>query len=124
MKTECCNYEGPANKPYPVFWNPHNKVVQCHNCGAVYNSTSDQLKRAYEVLDLIDGIVSDDFCEDLEMESAHGRLEKDTKVCQEKLSLIYKLAHANSPTHTCYHVHEDWRKLTNDLIKAESTNPA
>jgi len=29
----CCGYSGPN----PIKWNPFNKVVQCHNCGAVYD---------------------------------------------------------------------------------------
>ena len=36
MKTKCCNYNPPKDQPYPVMWNPYNKVVQCHNCGTVY----------------------------------------------------------------------------------------
>ncbi len=27
----CCDYS-----PKAVFWNPYNKVVQCHNCGHVW----------------------------------------------------------------------------------------
>jgi hypothetical protein len=37
-KTECCGYECSVNIPYPVMWNPFNKVVQCHNCGSVYEA--------------------------------------------------------------------------------------
>jgi hypothetical protein len=34
--TPCCNYKsGTAN--YPVYYNPYNFVVQCHNCGHVYS---------------------------------------------------------------------------------------
>lgn len=33
-KTPCCNYE--SRTTYPVYWNEFNKVVQCHNCGHVY----------------------------------------------------------------------------------------
>lgn len=36
MKTQCCDYEPSSGIPYPVFWNPFNGVVQCHNCGTVY----------------------------------------------------------------------------------------
>jgi hypothetical protein len=35
-KTPCCGYKAKADIPYPVFWNPFNKAVQCHNCGHVY----------------------------------------------------------------------------------------
>ncbi len=34
----CCNYQARAND-YPVFWNAHNGVVQCHNCGQVWSPT-------------------------------------------------------------------------------------
>jgi hypothetical protein len=37
-KTQCCGYEAPKSQPYPVYWNPHNKVVQCHNCGTIFSS--------------------------------------------------------------------------------------
>jgi len=36
MKTACCSYE-IDNKNPPVFWNEFNGVVQCHNCGHVYD---------------------------------------------------------------------------------------
>jgi NTP pyrophosphatase (non-canonical NTP hydrolase) len=35
MKTKCCNYEIDPARPV-VMWNEHNGVVQCHNCGHVY----------------------------------------------------------------------------------------
>jgi len=28
---------GSALQPYPVYWNPHNGVVQCHCCGTIYD---------------------------------------------------------------------------------------
>jgi hypothetical protein len=34
--TACCGYIAPEPSPYPVMWNPWNKVVQCHNCGETY----------------------------------------------------------------------------------------
>lgn len=36
-KTECCSYVADSDRPYPVFWNRFNRVVQCHNCGHVYS---------------------------------------------------------------------------------------
>ena len=38
MKTNlpCCGYEVKEGEVGPVFWNPWNEAVQCHNCGAVY----------------------------------------------------------------------------------------
>jgi hypothetical protein len=32
----CCGYPAPADN-YPVYWNPFNGVVQCHNCGQVWS---------------------------------------------------------------------------------------
>lgn len=34
--TACCQYTCPIEIPHPVQWNPYNQVVQCHNCGHVY----------------------------------------------------------------------------------------
>jgi hypothetical protein len=36
-KTTCCGYEARLDLPHPVMWNEFNKVVQCHNCGQVYD---------------------------------------------------------------------------------------
>lgn len=36
--TPCCNYRAELSNTYPVFWNPFNKVVQCHNCGHQYEA--------------------------------------------------------------------------------------
>lgn len=41
--TECCNYSAPLRLPYPVMWNEFNKVVQCHNCGQVWNPKCPEL---------------------------------------------------------------------------------
>lgn len=39
IKTPCCGValSGSALQPYPVYWNPHNGVVQCHCCGTIYD---------------------------------------------------------------------------------------
>lgn len=34
--TLCCGYKVPPHLPHPVYWNPGNAVVQCHNCGQVW----------------------------------------------------------------------------------------
>jgi len=36
VKTECCDYAPSPLVPFPVYWNPFNKVVQCHNCGTIW----------------------------------------------------------------------------------------
>lgn len=35
MRTVCCNYAARIDN-YPVYYNPGNNVVQCHNCGHIY----------------------------------------------------------------------------------------
>jgi hypothetical protein len=38
-KTPCCGYEWDMMKDSgPIFWNPYNSVVQCHNCGSAFVS--------------------------------------------------------------------------------------
>ncbi len=34
--TQCCGYKVDFDSPYPVFYNPFNRSVQCHNCGSIY----------------------------------------------------------------------------------------
>jgi hypothetical protein len=36
LPTPCCKYRAELSNAYPIFWNPFNKVVQCHNCGHQY----------------------------------------------------------------------------------------
>jgi hypothetical protein len=38
-KLPCCGYEVTEGHAGPILWNPYNKVVQCHACGAIYNLT-------------------------------------------------------------------------------------
>ncbi len=42
--TLCCQYLCPDDLAYPVYWNPYNKVVQCHHCGRVYVPTDIEPK--------------------------------------------------------------------------------
>jgi hypothetical protein len=63
-----------------------------------------------QVLDAIEGIVGDDFCECLSMDNAHRKFRGDKMIMYDKLSAIYRLSHAFSPNHSCREVHEDWRK--------------
>lgn len=32
---DCDHY---SEKDHPVYWNPYNKVVQCHKCGEIFDS--------------------------------------------------------------------------------------
>lgn len=36
LPTPCCKYRAELSDAYPIFWDPFNKVVQCHNCGHQY----------------------------------------------------------------------------------------
>ena len=64
------------------------------------------------ILAKIEDIVSDDFCHDMEMDLLYETCgTKNEKIAYEKLSLIYKIVHANNKAHTCYYVHDNWRKL-------------
>lgn len=60
--TACCGYTPVSDTEWPVFWNPLNAVVQCHNCGQVYEPSRkgekslrelppdyEDLRRAYEL---------------------------------------------------------------------------
>jgi hypothetical protein len=66
-----------------------------------------------ELIETIERICGDDFCEDMEMRFAadeNGDLPGDLKTAIEKLSLIYRMTHSAGRDHTCFRVHEDWRK--------------
>ena len=43
LSVPCCGYVFQKND-YPVFWNPYNEVVQCHNCGEVYVPMTELVK--------------------------------------------------------------------------------
>lgn len=38
VKLPCCGYTDAS----AIKWNPHNQVVQCHNCGQVYAATKPE----------------------------------------------------------------------------------
>lgn len=75
----------------------------------------EALRQAYRALDAIERIVGDDWCSDLEMRTLNENLTGDAKIMEEKISQIYRIAHSESPNHSCHHVHTEWRK-TKDLI--------
>jgi hypothetical protein len=68
---------------------------------------------------VIEILVSDDFCENLDFEVNYRRnyklMSKDVRFISEKISLIYELTHSANQNHTCYEVHEDWRKKIDRL---------
>jgi hypothetical protein len=77
-----------------------------------------ELKSAYAALDAIDLVVSDDFCEDLDMRVAFDpeNLSPDLLAANAKISQVYKIAHSESPNHCCYQVHDDWREIKHQIL--------
>ena len=66
-----------------------------------------------DVIDAIDRIVSDEFCETLDIRAAFKpeTMTETEKICHEKLSLAYRIAHSFNRSHSCYRVHGAWREL-------------
>lgn len=69
-----------------------------------------------ELLRVIEGIVADDFCENLDMR--HEELTGDLKIAKEKLSLIYRMAHSHDRDARCFPVHGKWREEA-ELVGSE-----
>ena len=63
----------------------------------------------------IEQICGDDFCEDQEFLNLN-REDGEMKTAIEKLTAIYSLAHSHVKGHSCFHVHEDWRKKAHEGI--------
>ena len=38
-----CNHDDPSHPP--IYWNPYNKVFNCHKCGQTFISTSELVTR-------------------------------------------------------------------------------
>lgn len=47
--TPCCKRAYPLTIAYPVYWNPYNKVVQCHSCGAMFVPCDEEPGHAYRL---------------------------------------------------------------------------
>lgn len=76
------------------------------------------------ILTAIENYCGDDFSEDLDMQDATGTLTGPLKEAHTRLSEIYKLAHAFNTSHSCYHVHQDWRdKLAPEPPPPTATPP-
>lgn len=50
--TLCCGYTCSTDLPYPVMWNPGNKVIQCHNCGHQWTPEDYKLKNDFRELEI------------------------------------------------------------------------
>ena len=62
------------------------------------------------VIKVIEWLVSSDFTESMENDLANGKLKGNLKYAIEVLGKIYRLTHSAVKSHSCYRVHEDWRK--------------
>lgn len=71
-----------------------------------------------QVLAAIESIVGDDACEVWDMENAHRRFRGRSRLMHEKLSAVYRIAHSAQESHSCHHVHEDWRRETAAYVDA------
>jgi len=86
---------------------------------------ADEIDRLRKLLVLIERSVGDDFCEDLECRVAfHAEKMTETeKTAHGKLSWIYRIVHSHIDSHSCYHVHDDWRKETAEVLAAIAAQP-
>jgi hypothetical protein len=60
----------------------------------------------------IERIAGDDFLEDIGMHVLGDGASptKYEREAYERLSRIYRIVHSLDPSHSCHHVHGDWRK--------------
>lgn len=86
--------------------------------GETFRAMQAKLQLYGSLIDEIDHLTGDDFCEEFSMELA---LTEREKVARKKLSMIYRLAHGYNERNKCYHVHEDWRAL---LLESEPKEKA
>ena len=72
-----------------------------------------------KALRVIDSLVSDDVNEIWDIKSAfnHMLTQEDAKLMADKLSKIYTISHSSIPEHSCFAVHDSWRKETLSLFR-------
>lgn len=65
-----------------------------------------------QVMDAIERIVGDEFCHDAECRLAFHpeEIPENERVAIRKLLDVYAVVHAYNRRHSCYHVHDDWRR--------------
>lgn len=71
------------------------------------------------VLEVIEAIVADDFCEEADCRLAFHpeELGANERIAIEKLMPIYRIVHSNDARHSCHHVHAVWRKETENVLE-------
>lgn len=72
-----------------------------------------------EALRVVDYMVSDDLSEICCFNSSFNRKfsQAEAKAMADKITHIYKISHSAIPEHSCFYVHDDWRKKTMALYK-------
>ena len=75
-----------------------------------------------KALRVIELIASDDVLESCEMDLALDREipQEDARELTKKLCQIYETAHSAIPEHSCYEVHDNWRKDTEESFIANT----
>lgn len=69
-----------------------------------------------QLIELVDSIVGDEFCEDLNciIEFGHEKTYEQTRkllvTARDKLVDIYTFVHSHNKEHSCHHVHDVWRE--------------
>ena len=67
----------------------------------------------------IEEIVGSEELEEWGLEKANGKLSERELAMYERLSKAYQISHAFNPKHSCYKVHEDWRRLARAAFQGE-----
>lgn len=78
-----------------------------------------------KALVVIETLVSDDLCEEIEMRQLQSPLvltQEETDIVCAKIATIYRLAHSVQETYSCYESHDDWRKELEKTYKVMRRN--
>jgi len=81
-------------------------------------------------MELVDSIVGDEFCEDLNctIEFGFERNPERTRAmlveARNKLVDVYTIVHSHNTNHTCHHVHEIWREQSVQMYEKMIMNRA
>jgi hypothetical protein len=76
---------------------------------------------AHELLGVLERIVGDDFLDELGMhvlgDDGGANPTEYEREAYERLSRAYRVVHSLDKSHSCHHVHKNWRKETFKLIR-------
>ena len=73
-----------------------------------------------KALRVVEALVSDDFMENMEMRELDQPIvasQEDIILMVKKLRMIYRFIHSTQEDHSCYRVHDDWRKELETVYK-------